>query len=147
MGNRPHASWARLERKFLLFEQLPAIFVTDSIYASGAVLSYLQKMRQIGCVSIQEEVPLSKRYHSGLKANRQSIVRRMRNKSEMSKIRTQVKKSRVALAEGKKDEAVALMPELFSVLDKGVKHGRLHKNTVARKKARMAKKLASLAKA
>ena len=110
-------------------------------------MSYLQEMRQIGCVSIQEEVPLSKRYHSGLKANRQSIVRRMRNKSEMSKIRTQVKKSRVALAEGKKDEAVALMPELFSVLDKGVKHGRLHKNTVARKKARMAKKLASLAKA
>jgi small subunit ribosomal protein S20 len=63
----------------------------------------------------------------------------------MSKIRTQVKKSRVALAEGKKEDAETLMPALFSVLDKGVKHGRLHKNTVARKKSRMAKKLAALA--
>lgn len=71
----------------------------------------------------------------------------MRNKSEMSKIRTQVKKSRLALAEGKKDEAIALMPELFSVLDKGVKHGRVHKNTAARKKSRLAKRLAALAKA
>lgn len=90
---------------------------------------------------------MSKRYHSGLKANRQNIAHRMRNKSEMSKIRTQVKKSRLALAEGKKDEAIALMPELFSVLDKGVKHGRVHKNTAARKKSRLAKRLAALAKA
>jgi small subunit ribosomal protein S20 len=63
----------------------------------------------------------------------------------MSRIRTQVKKTRVAVAAGKADEANALMPELFSVLDKGVKRGRLHKNTAARRKARIAKKLAAIA--
>jgi len=62
----------------------------------------------------------------------------------MSKIRTEVKKTRHALAAGKAEEASALMPELFSALDKGVKHGRLHKNTAARRKSRIAKKLAQI---
>jgi small subunit ribosomal protein S20 len=88
---------------------------------------------------------LSTRYRSGIKAKRQNATHKARNKAEMSKIRTQVKKTRLALTAGKADEAGALMPELFSVLDKGVKHGRLHKNTVARRKARIAKKLASIA--
>ena len=88
---------------------------------------------------------MSTRYRSGIKAKRQNATHRDRNKAEMSKIRTQVKKTRLAVAAGKADEANALMPDLFSVLDKGVKHGRLHKNTVARRKSRLAKKLASIA--
>ena len=88
---------------------------------------------------------MSTRYSSGIKAKRQTATRRARNKSEMSKIRTNVKKTRQALAAGKADEVNARMPELFSVLDKGVKRGRLHKNTAARRKSRIAKKLAAIA--
>ena len=88
---------------------------------------------------------MSTRYRSGLKAKRQNATRRARNKAEMSKIRTHIKKARLAVAGGKADEANAMMPELFSVLDKGVKHGRLHKNTAARRKSRIAKKLNLLA--
>jgi small subunit ribosomal protein S20 len=90
---------------------------------------------------------LSTRYHSGIKAKRQNETHKAHNKAEMSKIRTQVKKTRALAAVGKQDEAAALMPEMFSVLDKGVKHGRLHKNTAARRKSRIAKKLALTAKA
>jgi small subunit ribosomal protein S20 len=89
--------------------------------------------------------PLSTRYHSGIKARRQNAARKAHNKAEVSKIRTRVKKTRLALASGKADEAAQLMPGLYSALDKGVKHGRLHKNTVARRKSRFAKKLAALA--
>lgn len=90
---------------------------------------------------------MSKRYHSGIKAKRQNAAHKARNKAEMSSIRTHVKKTRAAAAAGKQDEAKALMPAMFSVLDKGVKHGRLHKNTAARRKSRIAKKLALAAKA
>jgi len=90
---------------------------------------------------------LSKRYHSGIKAKRQNETHKARNKAEMSNIRTYVKKARAAAVAGKQDEAKTLMPEMFSVLDKGVKHGRLHKNTAARRKSRIAKKLALAAKA
>ena len=88
---------------------------------------------------------MSTRYKSGIKAKRQTATRRARNKAEMSKIRTKVKKTRAALTAGKADEAVQRMPGLYSALDKGVKHGRLHKNTVARRKSRFAKKLAAIA--
>jgi small subunit ribosomal protein S20 len=89
---------------------------------------------------------LSTRYHSGIKAKRQNETHKARNKAEMSQIRTQVKKTRALAVAGKQEEANELMPQMFAVLDKGVKHGRLHKNTAARRKSRIAKKLALAAK-
>ena len=45
------------------------------------------------------------------------------------------------LATDKKEELEKLYKEAISVLDKGTSKGRLHKNTAARKKSRLAKHL------
>lgn len=93
---------------------------------------------------------MAKRYHSGLKQGRQNKVRYEKNKAEKSFIRITVKKCLMAFGIGKnqpaapKAQAVAALSATFSALDKGAKHGLLHKNTVARKKSRMAKKLAKM---
>ena len=87
---------------------------------------------------------MSTRYHSGLKAQRQNVTRNLRNKAAMSALKTQVKKTTQAIEAGKKDVAGKELPEMFSILDKAVKSGRMHKNTVARKKARLVKKFTAI---
>ena len=89
---------------------------------------------------------MSKRYSSGLKAMRQNIVRRMKNRAERSKIRTTIKKLDLAVQEGNKEKVAELYNAMVSVIDKGVKHGILHQNMAARKKSRMQLKVNQLLK-
>ncbi|MEA2432702.1 MAG: small subunit ribosomal protein [Actinomycetota bacterium] len=73
---------------------------------------------------------------SQIKRNRQNEVAHERNKSTRSALKTQIKKfSKDSTEEGYKAAARAL--------DKAASKGVIHKNTAARKKSRLAKKLSS----
>ncbi len=71
------------------------------------------------------------------KRHRQSLERRMRNKSVRTRVRHQMRKMRAAIAEGDAEQVKALLPETMSVIDVGWRKGVLHRNTAARYKSRM----------
>jgi small subunit ribosomal protein S20 len=73
------------------------------------------------------------------KRHRQSLERRMRNKSVRSRVRRQMRMMRAAMSEGDADKVKALLPETISVIDVGWRKGVLHRNTAARYKSRMAR--------
>lgn len=75
-------------------------------------------------------------HRSVLKRARQAKKRRMRNLAMKSRIKTFKKR----VLEKRNEEALR---EYYSVIDKAVKKGVIHKNTGARKKSRMAKLIAS----
>ena len=76
---------------------------------------------------------------SQIKRNRQALDRRSRNKSTRSSLKTQVKG--LLAAEG--DDAQARYREVSKALDQAAAKGVIHKNAAARKKSRLAKRLAS----
>lgn len=67
------------------------------------------------------------------------------NKIKKSEIRTVVKKARVAVAESS-EQAAVLVKVAQKKLDQAASKGRLHKNTVARRKSRLAKALSAIQK-
>ena len=73
------------------------------------------------------------------KRHRQSLERRMRNKSVRSRVRRQMRAMRVAIGEGDAEKVKKLLPETISVIDVGWRKGVLHRNTASRYKARMAR--------
>ena len=68
----------------------------------------------------------------------------MQNKAIKSALKTQVKKFLAAVSEGNKEEATKLYPETVSAIDGAATKGVIHKNNANNKKAKLAKKLASL---
>ena len=68
-----------------------------------------------------------------------------RNKSVKSNLRTTIKKAESALSDGSR-ESTAVIADTYSVIDKAVSSGVLHKNTAARKKSAIAKRAAAAAK-
>lgn len=77
---------------------------------------------------------------------RQNAKRRARNLPVKSQMKTMFKKGLSLIKEGKADEAAALMPEIFSIIDMAVKKNLLHENNAARKKSKLAKALNDLQK-
>ena len=73
------------------------------------------------------------------KRHRQSLERRMRNRSVRSRVRRQMRLMRVAISEGDADKVKELLPETISVIDVGWRKGVFHRNTAARYKSRMAR--------
>lgn len=73
------------------------------------------------------------------KRHRQSLERRMRNKSVRTRVRRQMRLMRVALEEGDAAKVKELLPETISVIDVGWRRGVLHRNTASRYKSRMAR--------
>ena len=73
------------------------------------------------------------------KRHRQSLERRMRNKSVRTRVRRQMRLMRVALDEGDAAKVKELLPETISVIDVGWRRGVLHRNTASRYKSRMAR--------
>jgi len=71
------------------------------------------------------------------KRNRQNEVRRQRNKSVTSDLKTSIKKVESAAAAGEPTDE--LMKSAQSKIDKAASKGTLHKKTAARKKSRLAK--------
>lgn len=78
------------------------------------------------------------RHKSAQKRHRQSLKRRMINRSRKSTIKTFTKKAVVAATTSAAD-AQELQRKAESLLDKAAKGSTLHKNTAARKKSRLAK--------
>jgi len=82
---------------------------------------------------------VAKRTKSGLKRKRQAVKRTARNQAVRSQLKTLVKKAREAGATGA-DELRAAVRALDSAARKGV----VHRNTAARKKSRLMKRIAHL---
>jgi small subunit ribosomal protein S20 len=73
------------------------------------------------------------------KRHRQSLERRMRNKSVRTRVRRQMRAMRVAIDEGDADKVKEMLPKTLSVIDVGWRKGVLHRNTASRYKSRMTK--------
>jgi small subunit ribosomal protein S20 len=84
-------------------------------------------------------------HKSALKRVRQNAKRKEINRGNRSKVRTQIKKLRTAIAGHDKKSSGELLAPTVSVIDKAVSKGILHKNTAARYKSRLTKHVAELA--
>ena len=84
---------------------------------------------------------------SALKQWKQSEVRRARNHAVKSELRTQMKK--VLAAVDKKDAAAAkpLLQTAYSLIDRAVSKGVLHRNAASRHKARLSARVNALSAA
>ncbi len=78
---------------------------------------------------------------SALKRHRQSLKRRLRNKAKKSAIKTLSKKAVLLAQEGKVEEALKIMRQAQSLIDKAAKGSTLHKNAASRKKSRLMRKV------
>ena len=68
------------------------------------------------------------------------------NKSIRSAVKTEIKKVDLLVKEGKVEEAKVALSSAFSAIDSAVSKGVYHANNGANKKAKLAKKVDSLAK-
>lgn len=75
---------------------------------------------------------------SAKKQMKQSAVKKSRNLSMRSKMKTMIKKEFLFIKEGKIEEAVKLLPQVYSTIDTACKKNIIHRNNAARKKSRLA---------
>lgn len=80
---------------------------------------------------------------SQIKRNRQNEKRREANKTVRSELRTRVKSAIVA-AETGAENVDAATAEAMKKIDKAAKKGVIHPNAAARRKSRLAKRLAAV---
>lgn len=78
---------------------------------------------------------------SAAKRQRQNTKRRLRNKIIRSRIRTQARILIESLVKKDKEKSEGLYKDFVSIIDKAVAKGVYHKNTAARKKSRLFKRL------
>lgn len=83
---------------------------------------------------------------SSLKRIRQNERQRVRNRMVRTRVRTTLKAARTAVGEGSGDARAAVLVAIRA-LDKAVSKGIVHRNTAARKKSGLARRLASPASA
>ncbi len=76
-------------------------------------------------------------HKSAEKRVRQNEKRNLINRNNKSRLRTQIKKLRAALASGDKSQSQELLTPTISAIDKAVNKGILHRNTAARYKSRL----------
>ena len=82
---------------------------------------------------------------SAIKRVRQNEKRRVRNRADRTRLRTQIKKLRQAVDAKNTDEAQKLLPDTISLIDVMIKKGVLHENTGSRYKSRLSRRLAGSA--
>ncbi|MBK1735181.1 30S ribosomal protein S20 [Halorhodospira abdelmalekii] len=82
---------------------------------------------------------------SAKKRARQAEVRRLRNKSRRSEMRSSIKKVLQAVASGDHGQAQTAYREASRILDRGAQYGIIHKNKAARHKSRLNARVRSLA--
>lgn len=81
---------------------------------------------------------------SQIKRNRQNVKARERNKAVRSKTRTMVRRFEEAVAAGDKEAAEAAYRDATAAIDRAAQKNVIHGNAAARRKSRLAKKLAAL---
>jgi len=78
---------------------------------------------------------------SALKAHRQSLRRKDRNRASRSALRTALKHFSEGLEAGKADELKNGLPRLYSAIDKAVQKKAISRNAAARQKSLLTKHL------
>ncbi len=78
---------------------------------------------------------------SQIKRNRQNVKRNLANRKVRSEIQTRTKTALALIDEGS-DDAEEAVREAVKRIDKAAQRGVLHANTAARKKSRLARRLA-----
>ena len=82
---------------------------------------------------------------SAIKRNRQTVVRRLRNRSQKSRMRTSIKALREAIDTGDSATARQLLPGTLQLVDATAQKGAIHRNAAARTKSRLQRAVAKLA--
>jgi len=83
-------------------------------------------------------------HKSSVKRVKQEAVRRMRNRSSSSSLRTQIKKLRTAISEGDAEKSRTLLTPTESLIDKSVQKGVIHRNAAARYKSRLTRQVSKV---
>ena len=81
---------------------------------------------------------------SQIKRNRQNVKERQRNKAVRTQTRSAVRRFEEAVAEGDKSAAEEAYRGATAALDKAAGKHVIHENAAARRKSRLAKRLAAL---
>jgi small subunit ribosomal protein S20 len=81
---------------------------------------------------------------SAVRQHRRSLRRRAVNKSNISGLRSEVKKVRELIEKKDKDGARKLLPEVFSAVDKTAQKGAIHKNKGSRVKSRLSRQVEAI---
>ncbi len=80
---------------------------------------------------------------SQIKRNRQNEIRRARNKSTRSSLRTRIKTFLQTVEAGDQEQARQAYEDATKALDQAAAKGVIHKNKAANQKSRLARKLGS----
>jgi len=83
-------------------------------------------------------------HQSAIKRHRQSEQRRIINRSNSRRLRTQIKKIDLAFAAKNVDEVKKLLSPTLSLIDRSIQKGVLHKNAAARHKSNLMRKAHTL---
>ena len=78
-------------------------------------------------------------HKSALKRARQNEIRRLRNKSNKTKVKGLIKDVRLAVDENAAESAAEKLNSVKSAIDKAAKKGVIHKRTAARRVSRLTK--------
>ena len=80
-------------------------------------------------------------HKSALKRNRQSLVRRARNRANKSKVKTAVSAVNEAIEQGAVETAQAALKVAIPVIQKAASKGTFHRKTASRKVSRLTKRV------
>jgi small subunit ribosomal protein S20 len=80
-------------------------------------------------------------HKSAMKRDRQSKVRRLRNRAIKSKVKTAVRRIEEALVAGAEDQAQEALKQAVPVIQKSASKGTIHHKTASRKISRLTKRV------
>ena len=80
-------------------------------------------------------------HKSALKRDRQSKVRRMRNRTNKSTMKTAIRKVEEALVAGSEEQAQEALRAAVPVIQRTAAKGTIHKNTASRKVSRLTRRV------
>lgn len=86
-------------------------------------------------------------HQSAIKKQRQDEVRKDRNRSNLSRLKTELKRIRGVIAKGDAEAARKQLVRAESVLDRSATLGVIHANAASRTKSRLARQVGSLGRA
>ena len=75
---------------------------------------------------------------------RQNEKRRLRNRAVRSRMRTFIKKAKLAIESGDRELAEESVRQAISEIDRAAKKGVIHRNNAARRKSRLMKRFNAL---
>jgi small subunit ribosomal protein S20 len=81
-------------------------------------------------------------HDSALKAHRQNVVRRERNRQFRTRLRSALKEIRAAIDAGSAADVKDALRQTISLVDKMAGKGLIHRNTAGRYKSRLASRVA-----